>query len=90
MKYINAKYYDKELKKWLLYPHLSMKNTGNGIWKCDYCKETGKYNELSKIACTERPKPCKWCGESPLCARDCVGIRIALSDPKVYVIGNIE
>ncbi|KKN50754.1 hypothetical protein LCGC14_0629240 [marine sediment metagenome] len=91
------KWWDKHSEKWRLYPHMIMEPSPeeNG-WRCDYCNELIPWGEPdedgmvsceSDVGCTERKKPCKWCGESPLCAPDCVGIRMLFSDPKVYVAG---
>lgn len=85
------KWYDEYTKGWRLYPHLIVRrNIKLKVWKCDYCGEEGNMDELGKIGCTERSNPCKWCGRAPLCTPDCMGIKIALSDPKVVVIGGKE
>ena len=83
------RWWDRHLKKWRLYPHLICDNLWDGRYKCLYCGLEGDYNrELTKVSCTERKSPCPWCGGTPLCKPDCVGIRMLLSDPKVYVIGD--
>jgi len=91
-------YYNKYTNKWCLYPHMILDpEPGNHGWRCLYCHElipwgepdeNGSISCESEIGCTERPKPCPWCGEQPLCAPDCVGIKMLLSDPKIYVCGD--
>ena len=88
-------WYDKHLKIERPYPHLICSGVGDKgnymIHRCDYCGLEGDYNDvLGKVSCTERPKPCSWCGESPLCAPDCTGIALLLADPKVYVIDEVD
>jgi len=58
------------------------------IWKCQYCGVIGTIEELDKIECSYQYPPCRWCGQTPICASDCIGIRIALSDPRIYIAGN--
>jgi len=83
-------WWDKHLGKFRLYPHLVMIPIGGGIWECGDCKARGTLDELEGVGCpvSKDNPPCPWCGEAPLCAPDCVGIRMVLSDPKVYTIGN--
>ena len=82
-------YFDKVTGRNEPYPHGLVTKNWDGTHTCDYCGLAGDYNDVLIVkACTERPEPCKWCGESPLCAEDCVGIMLALSDPSVYVAGN--
>lgn len=82
-------WWDKRLKQYRPYPHLSMTKTQGNTWKCRYCgEENPDCNALCQTSCAERPEPCKWCGESPLCAPDCMGIALALSAPEVFVIGE--
>ena len=93
------KWYDKDSNRWRLYPHMIMTpdNERQG-WVCDYCHHFVPWGEPDKdglvsadddvVGCTERHTPCPWCGSEPLCAPDCVGIRMILSDPKIYVIGD--
>ncbi len=33
--------------------------------------------------------PRKWCSETPLCSEDCVGIKMALSDPSIHIAGDV-
>ena len=94
----SEKWFDKHTDKWEFYPHLTLlPNKLRKGWVCKYCGHFIPFGKPDKdgmvscddgIGCTERPKPCKWCGESPLCAPDCVGMRMALSDDKLYVIGD--
>ncbi len=81
-------WWDKYSNEHRPYPHLICHNLRDGRYKCRHCGIEGEYNKINKTSCTERPKPCKWCGQTPLCAPDCVGIRMILSDPKVYVTGS--
>jgi hypothetical protein len=50
-------------------------------WQCAECKVIAVgYNALAAIPCTAPdPPPCDWCGQTPECARDCVGVAMALS-----------
>ena len=92
------KWFNKYFNRWELYPHMILDpEPENAGWRCLHCKvlipwgepdKDGLVSSESPIGCTERHTPCKWCGEQPLCAPDCVGIRMLLSDPKVYVIGD--
>ena len=56
------------------------------IWKCNYCGATGTLEELDQIECSYNYPPCKWCGQT--CAPDCIGVRLALSDPNIYICGQ--
>ncbi len=90
------KYWDKYNERWLFYPHGIIRPrpelNGSECWYCgqilpwDVDKD-GMIN-IRPFGCVERHPPCKWCGEEPECAPDCVGIRMALSDPDVYVAGG--
>ena len=82
------KWWDKYLKEWRLYPHLCESPLGGDIWVCEYCHYIGTLEQLNDIGCTEHKKPCKWCGQTPLCAPECIGMRMLLSDDKVYVAGD--
>ena len=86
------KWWDKYNKKWRYFPHLVCTNNREGKSQCVHCgavmRQDAEWVYTEEIGCTERNPPCEWCGESPLCAPDCVGIRMALSDPEVHVIGN--
>ena len=85
----NELWYDEYSHKYRIYPHLICENLWDGRYRCVYCGLEGDYNKvLSKVGCTERKKPCLWCGQAPLCAPDCVGMRMLLSDPKAHLIGN--
>jgi hypothetical protein len=68
-------------------PHLSINNLGGGRWQCSDCGAIGGPDLLYSAGCTAPKEPCKHCGCSPVCARDCGGIAKALSDPDVYVAG---
>ncbi len=88
-------YWDEHTGKQMPYPHLYCLGDGNGrdgvpqTHTCRFCGLSGDYNDvLMATSCTERPKPCLWCGEAPLCAEDCVGMALALSDPAVYAAGE--
>ena len=91
-------WFNKHFNRWEIYPHMIMiPEPENKGWRCDYCKflipwgepdDYGCVSTESLIGCTERKAPCKWCGEQPLCAPDCTGMRLLLSDPKVYVTGE--
>ena len=87
------RWFDERAGEWKLYPHLSMAKIRNRpgeypLWRCRQCGVEGTMDELEIVSCTERRAKCIWCGEGPLCAPHCVGIALALSDPKVYVIGG--
>lgn len=92
------KYYDKYSGKWLLYPHLwRVKDTKTSGFRCKFCGYITLYGEpdkdgmvspINNVGCTERPEPCEWCGGTPECEPDCVGMRMALSEPNIHVIGN--
>lgn len=71
-------------------PHLSIKNIGEGRWQCNDCGVIGGVGLLYQAGCIAEHKPCRHCGYSPVCAKDCPGIEEALSDPKVYVAGGIR
>jgi hypothetical protein len=40
-------------------------------WECQYCGDTGTYEELLTRACSYPYPPCESCGQTPECARDC-------------------
>ena len=50
-------------------------------FRCVACGQVGEtINDLYDVACTAPdPDPCEWCGETPECAPDCVGVALALS-----------
>ena len=86
-------WYDKYSGKERLYPHYSLMPENKGL-RCSYCKvffapgDDG-FIEIEGVGCTERGHQlCPWCGETPLCAPDCVGIRMLLSDTRVYLTGD--
>jgi len=58
------------------------------LFRRRHCGIAGHCDKISEVSCTERKDPCPWCGQTPLCAPDCVAIRVLLSDSKAYVIGN--
>lgn len=66
------KWWDKHSKKWRFYPHLVLVRNKDGNSQCAYCgavmRSDDKWVYTEEIGCTERTQPCKWCGESPLCA----------------------
>lgn len=68
-------------------PHNSLKKTYKGLdhWKCKYCGMEGTYAELNAVECPYEYPPCKYCGETPLCAPDCKGIVMALTDPGGFI-----
>lgn len=68
---------------------ISPPHTPNRRWRCRYCQAEGTFDELNAVACSYVYPPCEYCGETPLCSRDCVGIAMALSDPDVKVVGEI-
>lgn len=92
------KWYDKRSKRWRLFPHMILfPDEERQGYECEYCHHLIPWGEPDKdglvlcednVGCTERHTPCKWCGEEPLCAPDCVGIRMLLSEPKIYLIGD--
>ncbi len=59
-----------------------------GPWRCRMCGAEGLLEELDTTACGYEYPPCKWCGQTPLCAEDCVGIGLALSSPGIQVISD--
>lgn len=71
-------------------PHNLMTRTAAppiDAWRCDFCKKSGTFKGLRKTECTYVYPPCKYCGETPECARDCAGMLAALGSPGVEVIG---
>lgn len=86
-------WYDKHTGKHRLYPHYVLEPENGGL-RCTYCRvffppgNDGSI-DIETVGCTERKEtPCPWCGELPLCAPDCVGIRMLLSSSKVYICGD--
>ena len=68
-------------------PHLTWINIGNGwIWRCKDCQMLGSWEALSNTECPVIPPPCSWCGHVAICAWDCMGIALILSDPQVHII----
>ncbi len=61
-----------------------------GPWRCQMCNAEGLLEELRAVDCKFEYPPCKWCGQTPECAEDCVGIGLALSSPDVLVIGDAD
>jgi hypothetical protein len=57
-------------------------------WRCNDCGDTGLYDDVHDRACTAPPPPpCEWCGQTPLCARDCMGMAVLLgATPGLNVI----
>ena len=41
-----------------------------------------------RYRCVYEYPPCGWCGQTPECAKDCMGIGLALSDPSVHIAGE--
>lgn len=48
-------------------------------WRCVNCGAEGLYDELRPGTCPYVPPPCGYCGETPLCAEDCIGIQAAFA-----------
>lgn len=72
-------------------PHLTLipisPKGANRTWKCQACELTGSFEFVNSQPCTApMPPPCAGCGLTPICARDCPGIRKVLSGDGVYVI----
>lgn len=59
-----------------------------GVWRCRYCGDEGTIEQLEGT-CTYDYPACQWCGQTPECAEDCVGIRLAFSDPDIHIAGEI-
>ncbi len=59
-------------------------------WQCVDCDAIGEsYALLAMLDCTAPPPPpCAWCGQTPICAEDCMGIAVALAQPGVEVVGG--
>jgi len=91
----SERWWDKYCQKWRLYPHLILMPENGGL-RCDFCAlflppdQDGSVplEQADGTGCTERKDACRWCGETPLCAPNCAGMRLLLSDPKVYVTGE--
>lgn len=60
-------------------------------WKCEYCGIEGTFDEVEAIECSYKYPPCEYCGQTPICASDCKGVALALSeeltDTKTYLAG---
>lgn len=72
-------------------PHQTLTRTNAkgrpGLFQCAGCGAAGSIKDINAEPCTApQPDPCPGCGLTPICARDCPGIRDALNDPGVYVI----
>jgi hypothetical protein len=48
-------------------------------WECQYCKAVGRLSYLQTKECTFTYPPCKVCGQTPECAKDCGGVKGALA-----------
>lgn len=90
-------WWDERLQKNRLYPHLWLTRVPNEEghadekrrWGCTYCRVIRvDVNDFNKFGCTERKESCKWCGEKPLCAPDCLGVRMALSEGATEIVGG--
>lgn len=61
-------------------------------WKCRYCGDEGTLGQLmgpnQRASCAYVYPPCRYCGQTPTCARDCRGIAEVLSTPDVHIVGN--
>lgn len=67
-------------------------------WKCGKCGKVGLWAEMDEPealatgaifkVCLYPYPACQWCGQTPLCAPDCVGIRMLLSDSRIYIAGE--
>lgn len=64
--------------------------TKNRRWQCQYCKDVGRLAELESRECSYVYPPCRWCGETPTCAKDCKGIAQALSGALIIGEGHGE
>lgn len=64
------------------------KRKPNRRWRCKDCGAKGSLEELRKTECSCEPEPCKYCGESPECSKDCPAMLAALSHPSIRVIGT--
>jgi hypothetical protein len=53
--------------------------TRNRLWKCAHCGATGLFDQLWVSSCSHVYPPCSWCGQTPTCAPDCVGVAAALA-----------
>ncbi len=58
------------------------------LWICHWCGDAGSFDELESRNCGYEYPICPWCGQTPICAPDCVGCWLALSDPKIYIAGE--
>ncbi len=56
-------------------------------WRCRYCALEGLYDELLEVACTYVYPPCDFCGKTPECAPDCLGIAELLGREDLYIAG---
>lgn len=62
----------------------------NDWWRCEYCGQEGRYDDVWPTQCAHVYTPCKHCGgseNSNECRPDCRKIAEILSDPKLYKIG---
>jgi len=75
-------------------PHLTMlpidpKGTEGRRWQCTACKAEGRFNSLNATDCAAPPPPpCEWCGQTPYCDLNCMGIKVLLASPDVHVVGE--
>jgi len=64
-------------------PHGRLKRQGKlpiDQWQCQDCRIVDKLKILeTQRECNYTPKICSYCGERPECARDCLGVFLALS-----------
>lgn len=58
------------------------------LWQCYYCKQSGTYDEMETKECSYAYPPCKYCGQTPLCAPDCKGMIALLGQPEIRVISD--
>lgn len=70
-------------------PHLTWINISRGIiWRCKDCQMLATFDAIKNTACPIIPPPCLWCGHTPICAWDCMGIELILGDPQIHVAGS--
>ena len=65
----------------------SPKGVSPSLNRCTDCGITGFLKEVGEVACTFVHPPCKWCGNTPVCAWDCAGMKEVFNNPDVYMTG---
>lgn len=74
-------------------PHSHLRRVGKppfNRWQCQDCGNIGTFKYFQTEECSNLKEICKYCGERPECARDCLGIFLALSAPDTQVIDGRE